>query len=273
MGHLSGQLDRDRGRACRHRRDLTDGSTRGGLCSATSTPPFLFGRLVVQSARKGGRVRTIAFFDMDKTILSDSSGILLMRYLYRTGQITWQRALYVLWLAIQYQLSVMDYARATGWLMPTIAGGNESDVWAMCREWFREMVAPRVTWAAVQRIEEHRREGHVVVVLSASTVYAVKFLAEHLELGNNFLCTYLEVRDGQFTGRVVEPSCYGANKVYWAGRFAAEHGGDLKHAYFYTDSYTDLALMERVGHPVAVNPDLRLRWLARRRGWPVERFY
>ncbi len=215
----------------------------------------------------------VAFFDMDKTILSESSGLLLMHYLRRMGQITWRRALYILWLGLQYRLSVMDYARVTGRLMPTIAGQGESEVWAMCREWFVEMVAPCVTEAAVQRMEEHRREGHIVVILSASTVYAVKLLAEHLGLGDNFLCTYLEVQDGQFTGRVVEPSCFGTNKVYWAEKFATEHGTDLDHAYFYTDSYSDLALMERVGYPVAVNPDPRLGRLARRRGWPVERFY
>jgi hypothetical protein len=55
-------------------------------------------------------------------------------------------------------------------------------------------------------------------------------------------------------------------KVYWAERYAAEKGVDLSRSYFYTDSYTDLPLLLRVGHPVAVNPDLRLRRLARRRG-------
>lgn len=214
----------------------------------------------------------VAFFDMDKTILSDSSGLLLLRYLRRNGQITWRRALYVSWLAVQYSLAVMDYASATARVMPVIVGRDESTVWAMCQEWFREMVAPCVTSAAMRRIEDHRRAGHIVVVLSAATIYVVKLLADYLGLGDNFLCTHLEVQGGQFTGRIIEPSCYGENKVYWADRFAAERDADLMHAYFYTDSYTDLALMERVGHPVAVNPDLRLRRLARRRGWPIEQW-
>jgi HAD superfamily hydrolase (TIGR01490 family) len=220
-------------------------------------------------------LRTVAFFDMDKTLLSESSGLLLMRYVLRTGyiQMSWRRILTVVWLALQYKLSVMDYALATARLMPTIVGQGEDEVWTMCRDWFVEMVKPCVSDRAVQRLEEHRRKGDVVAILSASTVYAVKLLAEHLSLGDNFLCTYLEVQGGQFTGRVVEPSCFGANKVYWANRFAAAHGADLQHAYFYTDSYTDLALMERVGYPVAVNPDVRLKRLARRRGWPVETFY
>jgi phosphoserine phosphatase len=75
------------------------------------------------------------------------------------------------------------------------------------------------------------------------------------------------------TGQVVPPVCYGTGKVVWAERFAEEHGVDLSASYFYTDSITDLPLLERVAHPVAVNPDPRLRRLAQKRGWPVETFF
>jgi len=220
-----------------------------------------------------GQTPVVAFFDMDKTILSESSGLLWVDYMRRTGRIALRHVLYISWLALQYKLAVMNYASATARLMPVVAGQGEDEVWAMCREWFDEMIVPCVTGAAVRRIEEHRREGHIVAVLSAATVYVVKLLADYLELGDHFLCTYLEVHNGQFTGRVVEPSCYGVNKVYWAKKFVADHGTDLAHTFFYTDSHTDLALLERVGYPVAVNPDIRLRRLAQRRGWPVERFH
>jgi phosphoserine phosphatase len=179
----------------------------------------------------------VAFFDMDKTILSESSGLLWVDYMRRTGRIGLRHVLYISWLALQYKLAVMNYASATARLMPVVAGQGEDEVWAMCREWFDEMIVPCVTGAAVRRIEEHRREGHIVAVLSAATVYVVKLLADYLELGDNFLCT------------------------------------DLAHTFFYTDSHTDLALLEHVGYPVAVNPDIRLRRLAQRRGWPVERFH
>jgi phosphoserine phosphatase len=83
----------------------------------------------------------------------------------------------------------------------------------------------------------------------------------------------LEREDGRLTGRVTPPVCYGQGKVVWAERFAAEHDVDLDAGYFYTDSISDLPLLERVGHPVAVNPDPRLRRLADKRGWPIEQFY
>jgi phosphoserine phosphatase len=98
-------------------------------------------------------------------------------------------------------------------------------------------------------------------------------MAEYLGFPGQYVCTYLEAEDGRLTGRIVPPVCYGPGKVVWAERFAAEHRVDLSASYFYTDSITDLPLLEQVGHPVAVNPDPRLRRLARRQGWPVEMFY
>jgi phosphoserine phosphatase len=71
----------------------------------------------------------------------------------------------------------------------------------------------------------------------------------------------------------VEPACYGEGKVVWAERFAAEFGVDLPASYCYTDSISDLPLLERVAHPVAVNPDRKLKGMAQRRGWPILKFY
>ena len=77
------------------------------------------------------------------------------------------------------------------------------------------------------------------------------------------------VRDGLFTGEAVRPLCYGAGKVHWVRELAERHGVDLASSYFYTDSVTDLPVLEPVGHPRIVNPDVPLRRVARRRGWPI----
>jgi putative phosphoserine phosphatase/1-acylglycerol-3-phosphate O-acyltransferase len=98
-------------------------------------------------------------------------------------------------------------------------------------------------------------------------------MADYLGIPGQFVCTHLVSVGGRLTGEVVEPVCYGQGKVVWAERFAAEWGVDLADSTFYSDSISDLPLMERVGRPVAVNPDMRLKRVARRRGWPIERFY
>jgi putative phosphoserine phosphatase/1-acylglycerol-3-phosphate O-acyltransferase len=121
-------------------------------------------------------------------------------------------------------------------------------------------------------MEEHRARGHLVTIISASTPGVVGPVASHLGV-KEYLCSRLEVADGSFTGKVIEPACYGAGKVYWAEQYASGHGASLGESHFYSDGFSDLPLLERVGHPVAVNPDRRLLGLARARGWPIERFY
>jgi putative phosphoserine phosphatase/1-acylglycerol-3-phosphate O-acyltransferase len=119
-------------------------------------------------------------------------------------------------------------------------------------------------------VEAHRRVGHVIAVLTSATRYLAEPLAADLGI-EHVIVTQLVVDGGRFTGEVVRPICYGPGKIYWAERFATAHGVDLGRSWFYTDSITDLPVLERVGHPRVVNPDPRLRRAAQRRGWPVVR--
>jgi HAD superfamily hydrolase (TIGR01490 family) len=112
----------------------------------------------------------------------------------------------------------------------------------------------------------------LVTLITASTPYVAGPVAAHLGI-EEYLCTRMEVVDGRFTGRVHLPPCYGPDKIGYAQAFAARRGGDLKEAFFYSDSGSDLPLLEEVGHPVAVNPDPRLKRLATTRGWPIEYFH
>ena len=121
------------------------------------------------------------------------------------------------------------------------------------------------------RAREHQSQGDVVVLLSASTQYAVRPVAEHL--GIEYGCTELEIADGALTGGLVGEPCYGEGKLIWGRRIAERHGFALDECWFYTDSASDLPLAEVIGHPVAVNPDAKLKTVARKRGWPIERFY
>jgi len=117
-------------------------------------------------------------------------------------------------------------------------------------------------------VAAHRRAGHLLVILTSATRYLAEPVAADLGI-EHLLVTQLLVRDGRFTGEAVRPLCYGEGKTYWAERFAAAQGVDLGRSYFYTDSITDLPVLERVGEPRIVNPDPRLRRVAGRRGWPV----
>ena len=213
----------------------------------------------------------IAFFDMDYTTLDTSSSLLYVKYLRQQGRIGRRVLLRIAWWSLLYKVSAIDVNSAVPKMLSYAEHQSASRLMAESYAWFDEMLKDRIAPRAVEKIEFHRQQDHRVVLISASTQFAVQPVAEHLHV--DFLCTQLIDRDDELTGEVVDPPCYGAGKVVWAQRYADEHGGRLSDAYLYTDSHSDRPLLEAVGHPIAVNPDTRLKRLARKRGWPIETFY
>lgn len=214
-----------------------------------------------------------AFFDLDNTVLTQSSAVLWARFEHREGRLGRGQLLRLAWGMLQYRLALVDMAVVTRQLAADMRGQSEAELIARSERWFEEMVKPCIAERAVECIHAHLAQGHTVALLTASTPYVAAPVARALGLGERYICTRLEVRDGVFTGRCLEPVCYGPGKVHWARAFCEQHGLDFEGSYFYSDSYTDLAMLEAVSHPVAVNPDARLRRHAGRCGWPVERFY
>src|SRR5437773_7451672 len=193
-----------------------------------------------------------------------------MRHLRRTGQARRRdlaRTLYYVW---RYRLGLLDIDRAVAISLGWIRGRDEAEVRADCRSWYERIVRRYLRPAMAAAVETHRRAGHLPAILTSATRYLAEPLAADLGIAH-VLVTQLVVRDGRFTGEAVRPVCYGAGKIYWAERFAERHHIDLGRSYFYTDSITDLPVLERVGEPRVVNPDPLLRRAAVRRGWPVVR--
>jgi HAD superfamily hydrolase (TIGR01490 family) len=213
----------------------------------------------------------IAFFDMDYTTLDTSSGLLYVKHLRQQGRIGRRALLRIAWWSLLYKVSAIDVNSAVPKMLSYSEHQSASRLMAEAYEWFDVMLKDHIAPRAVEQIEFHRRQAHRVALISASTQFAVQPVADHLHV--DFLCTRLIDRADELTGEVVDPPCYGAGKVVWAQRYAAEHGADLREAYLYTDSHSDQPLLDAVGHPVAVNPDRRLKRLAQQRGWPIEMFY
>ncbi len=214
-----------------------------------------------------------AFFDMDNTLLSAASGRLYLKWLRQTGQLPLHRWAYVALQTALYIIGAVDFPRLMSRLMIYAARSSESEAWRMSEAWFESTLQQAIAPGGRQQIDWHQRQGHHVAIVSAATPYAVKPVSEALGLGDAFLATELEVIDGCFTGRVREPACFGAGKVIRTQAYASARQIDLKLSYFYSDSASDLPLLEAVGHPIAVNPSRKLAHVAGRRGWPVLRFY
>ena len=209
-----------------------------------------------------------AFFDVDGTLIAKNSGPLYMKFLRRRGEIRRRDALRTIYFYLRYRLGLLDIERAVERSSSWIRGRSEEEIAAHCRIWYRDMVRQYLQPEMVRRVEAHKRDGHVVAILSSTTNYLADPLAEELGI-EHLLVSRLVVRDGRFTGEAHHPICYGPGKLHWARRFAAEHDVDLGASFFYTDSVTDVPMLEIVGHPQIVNPDPLLRRHARRRGWSV----
>lgn len=150
------------------------------------------------------------------------------------------------------------------------AGWDVAEVRAVIEQNLPEILSPMIYAEASTLIDSHRERGHEVVVVSASGEEMVAPIAEALG-AVRAAATRMTVADGRYTGEI-DFYCYGEGKAEAARRMAADHGYRLEHSYAYSDSITDLPLLEAVGHPHAVNPDRALRRIAVGRGWPVLNF-
>jgi HAD superfamily hydrolase (TIGR01490 family) len=217
--------------------------------------------------------KVAALFDMDKTLLDITSGELYVRYLYRIGKVGKRWLARVAWYVALGRMGLLDVSALIPRLVQEVSGDDEAELMQMCNLWFASDVIAHIAERGVERVNEHKAAGHVVAIVSASMQYVVEPMANYLGIPGQYVCTLMKSENGHLTGEVEQPICYGAGKVEWAERFAAANHVDLAASWFYTDSVSDLPLLERVAHPVAVNPDGRLRRIASQRGWPIEMFY
>ncbi|MEE8314163.1 MAG: HAD family hydrolase [Myxococcota bacterium] len=219
----------------------------------------------------GRPTRIGAFFDVDKTILSENSATLYLKALYRRGEIDWKDLITNLGSYLRYRLNLLDLER---WIANAVIHFKGRSVRSMEREWeqlFEGYMQRTIYAEAVELIDHHLKEKHVVALVSGATRLVTQPLAEYLGVEHS-VYTQMEVKDGIFTGRVVQPICFGEGKIYWLQQLIEREEVDLARSYFYTDSITDVPLLDLVGHPVVVNPDALLYRQARRRRWPVRYF-
>jgi HAD superfamily hydrolase (TIGR01490 family) len=210
-----------------------------------------------------------AFFDMDRTLLQCNTATRWIAFLRKRGEISmWKTLQAMSWIA-RYKLAVLDMEAVTTLATADMKGSEEAELIRKCQEFYAAEVEAAVAPKALEAVEFHRGQGHLLAILSSSTPYVTEPLAKKLGI-DHVLCTRFHIEDGRFLGTHVRPACYGEGKVHWAEQFAHDHSVDLAASYFYTDSYSDLPMLERVGQPRVINPDTRLLRHARRRGWPME---
>lgn len=210
----------------------------------------------------------LALFDLDRTLIAVNSATGWIKREVRLGFLTRRQAMRGAYEIAKYQLGFSRMEQTIEDAVRALAGDEEAAVARRTLDFWREEVARTVRPGARAAVQAHLDAGDHVALLTSSSEYMCRAVAEDLPF-ERWGCNRFEVVDGRFTGEVRKPLCYGEGKIHHAEALAAELGLSLEDCVFYTDSYSDLPGLEAVGQPVVVHPDPRLARHARRRGWPI----
>jgi len=219
-------------------------------------------------------LKAAAFFDLDRTIIATHSATAFTGPLFKGGLITRKDVLRASYAQFVYLIGGADHQqseRVRVFLSSLIAGWDVAQVDQIVAETLHDLISPTVYAEALELIEEHHRAGRDVVVVSASGEALVRPIARLIG-ADHVIATRLEVADGKYTGEIAYYA-YAENKASSMAHLAATRGYDLSASYAYSDSVTDVPMLQAVGHPVAVNPDKALRKHALDAGWTVRDFH
>lgn len=222
----------------------------------------------------GQTTREAAFFDLDKTIIAGSSTLAFGRPLYHAGFLPRRTLLRIGIASVSYMLFGADedsLERARDGMLDLVSGWHKAEVESLISETITDVIEPLVFAEALFLIDEHKRAGREVYVVSASPEEFVMPIARMVGI-NRVIATRIRT---DALGRYVpelERYTMGPGKVEAMREVAAADGIDLEGSFAYTDSFTDLPMLELVGHPVAVNPEKELREAAEENEWPITEF-
>lgn len=211
----------------------------------------------------------IALFDLDNTLIAGDSD-------HRWGEFICDRGLadpvahrrrndefYR-----DYQEGRLDVDAYLRFALAPIAGLSTAEVAVLQADFLRTELATMRLVKADQLLDTHRQRGHILVIITATHTVVTQPIAEQLGVAH-LIGSEVELVDGRYTGQPAGTPSFREGKVTRFAEWKRLQGVSDDETWFYSDSHNDLPLLERVDHPVAVNPDPRLAATAAARGWPV----
>ncbi len=212
---------------------------------------------------------SLALFDLDNTLLGGDSDYLWGRHLIELGIVDGEiyeetnRQFYE-----DYRAGRLDIAAFLRFSLAPLRQHPPADLERWREAFVRERIEPIILPAAQALVEQHRRVGDTLVIITATNAFvtapiAARFGVEHL------IATEPELASGRYTGEIVGRPAFREGKVERLQDWMAANRASLSGSVFYSDSINDLPLLEAVDRPVAVDPDEQLGAIARERGWPI----
>ena len=210
-----------------------------------------------------------AFFDFDQTLLETESSRIGFKYLWQRRLISAGFLVKVVVANFFYQRHWMSDERIAAIMLRFYRNKRLEEFQTGATDFYQEYLKPRLAPNIFNRVEHHRREGHILILISGSVRYLLEPVAADLGF-HHLLCTDLEIGyDGLLTGKTLGPLCLSSAKRILAEKLAGELHIDLAASYAYGNHQSDLPLLELVGHPFVVEPTKPLKNVALKRNWPV----
>ena len=213
--------------------------------------------------------KDIAFFDIDKTIISINSGEALIRQAYRNGFLNTLGLLKAIYTGLQYKYNSKDSHNIIKKMGSWLAGHSEEEIGTISKDIFSKDIIPSIRPNIIKEINELKKESTEVVILSSAISAICIPLGQHLNM-DAVICSELEVEAGKFTGKPVGNFCFRDEKLVRLKDFCQKRNFRLENAAYYADAIDDLPVLEAVGFPECVCPDKKLSKVAQERGWRIE---
>lgn len=211
----------------------------------------------------------LAIFDLDNTLIGDDSDYLWGEYLVAEGLVDegeYRRRNEEFYQ--DYKAARLDIDAYLHFAMSPLPERTPEQWKSIHDKFLAQAIRPVMLPKALKLIEQHRARGDFLLIITATNGFITRPIAELLKV-DEILATDPELSDGRYTGRYLGTPCFGEGKVTNLEHWLEGSPHSLQGSYFYSDSINDLPLLERVSHPVAVNPDSRLQAVAEAHHWPI----
>jgi HAD superfamily hydrolase (TIGR01490 family) len=213
---------------------------------------------------KGG----IAFFDLDGTMIGAVSGKALATGAWKEGLMKTSDLLNAIILSISYTLKLKDPVKVMNEMLTWVEGISESTFIELCDNVSTKVLLPTLFREVSPEIEKHRKNNARIVILSSSLTQVCRNFADLLGF-DDIICSDVEIRDGILTGKPHGSLCFGAEKLIRMREYCEKINITHPETWYYADSWSDLPVLEIVGHPVCINPDKRLLKKALSSNWEI----
>lgn len=210
----------------------------------------------------------IAFFDLDRTIISQNSGSVLILHAYKKGLISRRYVIWGIYLSLLYRFGLKDPVIIIRTITKWLKGVTEASLIDLSEEIFESSLKKTIRPEIENKINFHKSNGALVVILSSSLYPVCKAAARHLKM-DGIICSRLEIHNGIYTGHPDGSFCFDEEKVIRITEYCENNNTTPDEAWYYGDSIADLPALRLVGNPVCINPDKKLLKTATDIGWKI----